>query len=298
MLALTGGLAYLSEPLNPFHPGPLISLQPAQQYSYICEENERLFLNPYETLTNLKYPLRREIAAMRGPSDIGRIAKRAIFFARANASGARPLFKDPFAFFSTRWFVEKVGVTPVIAVRHPAAVASSLKRLGWRFDFAHLLEQPLLMEALLAPYAKKIETLARSPADAVTHASLLWRMIYETLARFRGQCENIIVVRHEVLSSSPVEHFSRLSSALSLPFDRETANRIRAFTDERNPPELDREQPKSVRLNSRASLANWEQRLTKEEIHRVREITDGIADLYYPDLEAEASVPVPYRGSP
>jgi hypothetical protein len=298
MLALAGGIAYLSEPLNPVHPGPLISLKPAQQYYFICEENDGISLNLYETLTSLKYPLRREIGAVRNARDVGRVAKRSIYFAWANARNARPLLKDPFAFFSTRWLVEKLACTAVVVVRHPAAVASSLKRLGWRFDFRQLLEQRLLMEELLSPYAKQVEALSRSPSDVVTHASVLWRIIYETLPRFRGETNDILVVRHEALSSNPVEHFSNLSSALGLPFDERTADRIRTFTDERNPRELAQKRPNSVRLNSRANLANWQHRLTREEVRCVREITEGVVDLFYPTFEAKPSAMSLYPSLP
>jgi hypothetical protein len=296
MLALAGGIVYLSEPLNPVHPGPLISLKPAQQYYFICEENGANLLNTYENLTSLKYPLRRELAAVRNPRDVGRVLKRSIYFARARARNARPLLKDPFAFFSTPWLVAQLACSAVVTVRHPAAVASSLKRLGWRFDFTQLLEQPLLMEGVLEPYKEKIEALSRSPSDVVTHASLLWRMIYETLPRFRAESKDILVVRHETLSSSPVEHFKNLSSALSLPFDAKTADRIRAYTDERNPRELDHGRPNSIRLDSRANLANWQHRLTKEEIRRVREVTDGVVDLFYPSLETPPSASTLHPG--
>jgi hypothetical protein len=289
MLALGGGVAYLSEPLNAYAPGPLISLTPAHQFQYIAPENEERFLKPFESLVALRYPWKNEVAAIRTPRDVRRILRRSRRFVQVSKGSSRPLLKDPFAFFSIPWFIERLASTPVVVVRHPASVASSMKRLGWVYDFKNLLGQPLLMDGLLAPYRREIETLSREPADSVTHAAVLWRIVYGTLPRFTDQFQNILVVRHEALSSSPVEQFGRLSRSLGLPFDEETAERIREFTDDRNPAELDRADPHSVRVNSRANIWNWQRRLTKDEVKLVREATEGVVELYYPGFQADPS---------
>jgi hypothetical protein len=288
MLALGGGIAYFSEPLNSYAPGPLISVTPARQFQYIALENEGRFLKPFESLIALKYPWMNEVAAIRTARDLRRVLRRARRFRRVSTGSSRALLKDPFAFFSIPWFSERLACTPVVVVRHPAAVASSMKRLGWRFDFNHLLGQPLLMDGLLAPYRREIEMLSRSPADSVTHAAVLWRIIYGTLPRFTDDSHDILVVRHEALSASPVEQFKRLSCSLGLRFDGETAERIRGFTSDQNPTELD--EPHSVRVNSRANLCNWQKRLMKEEIQLVREATEEVAELYYPGFESDPSV--------
>ena len=289
MLALGGGIAYLSEPLNAYAPGPLISLTPAHQFQYIASENERRFRKPFESLVALEYPWVNELAAIRTPRDVRRILRRCRRFAQVRRGTSRALLKDPFAFFSIPWFIERLASTPVVVVRHPASVASSMKRLGWVYDFKNLLGQPLLIDGLLAPYRREIETLSREPADSVTHAGLLWRIIYGTLPRFTDQFQNILVVRHEALSSNPVEQFERLSRSLGLRFDEKTAERIREFSDDRNPSELDQGEPHSVRVNSRANLWNWQRRLTKEEIKLVREATEGVVERYYPGFEADPS---------
>jgi hypothetical protein len=71
--------------------------------------------------------------------------------------GRRTLIKDPFAVFSTAWFARKLNFKVVIAVRHPLAFVSSLKRLNWPFDFQDLLDQPLLMRDHLEPFRSQME---------------------------------------------------------------------------------------------------------------------------------------------
>ncbi len=52
-----------------------------------------------------------------------------------------------------------------------------------------------------------------------------------------------------------------------------------------NPSELSRKKVHSVRLDSRANLHNWKHRLSAEEIARVRQLTEEVAYLYYPDVD-------------
>ena len=56
-----------------------------------------------------------------------------------------------FAVFSAEWFARQMGFRVVVIVRHPLAVVSSRKRLGWRFDLDELLAQPLLLRDWLTP---------------------------------------------------------------------------------------------------------------------------------------------------
>jgi hypothetical protein len=36
-------------------------------------------------------------------------------------------------------------------------------------------------------------------------------------------------------------------------------------------------------LDSRASIDNWKKRLSPQEITRIREMTEGVSDLFYSD---------------
>jgi hypothetical protein len=290
MLALTGEVAYLSEPLNPYSSGPLLSFKTSRQYSFISHKNEESFLNTYDLLTNLEYPLIREIQAIREPRDILRVGRRALLFTRARRRGARALLKDPFAIFSIPWLRERFAYIPILTVRHPAAVVSSLKRLGWRFEFDQLLDQPLLMEHLLAPYESEMESLRRSPSDIVTHGSLLWKIVYSTAQTFQREYDAHLY-RHEDLSSDPLGGFFALYEIAGLQFNENIAGAIRDFTDSRNPTELRIDRPNEFRLDSRANLSNWRERLPRDEVNRIREMTEGVVEQFYPDFDNSTSQP-------
>jgi hypothetical protein len=49
--------------------------------------------------------------------------------------------------------------------------------------------------------------------------------------------------------------------------------------------ELSRKKIHDVRLDSRANVANWKKRLNEDDIKRVREMTNEVAELFYTDAE-------------
>jgi hypothetical protein len=287
MLSLRRDVTYLGEPLNPYIAGPLLSLERKYQYTYICEENESDYLHAFEDLTSFGYPLVSEVRAARSAADVLRVGKRAAVFASARIRDARPLVKDPFAFFSAPWLGRRLGFRVVILVRHPGAVADSMKRLGWSFDFRHVLDQPLLMQDLLAPWEDEMRD-QLGTEDIVAQASLLWKIVYSTAARFRSEQNTFLFVRHEDLAEAPVAGFAALYEELGLEFDSRIARTIDEFTDERNPREQRSGEAKAVRLYSPSTAAGWKQRLSEVEGDQVRHITDGIVGLFYPE-ESPAS---------
>jgi hypothetical protein len=282
MLSLADDVIYLDEPLNPYIPGPLLSLERKYQYTYICEANEDLYLKAFEALRSFEYPLLRELRAARSTANILRVGKRTARFAAARLRGARALIKDPFAFFAAPWLARQLSCRVVVSVRHPGAVAASMQRLNWGFDFSHLLEQPLLMADMLAPFEDEIRAAVRRPDDVLGQASLLWKLVYATADRFRSEFPDFIIVRHEDLAADPVQGFASLSAELGIDFDQSMAATIREFTDDRNPREQQTAEAKALRLDSRATTETWKTRLTEGDRKRVRAATAGVIELFYP----------------
>lgn len=195
----------------------------------------------------------------------------------------RAVLKDPFAVFSIPWFAEKLGVQTIVTVRHPAAFASSLKRLNWPFDFKYLLAQPLLMRDHLESYRREMESLPSD--DILGQASLLWRMVYRFVADLQPARPDLRVVRHEDLSVDPVGGFRDLYAFLGLDFSSRVRQTIKNSSSADNPKEVSRSKVHAVRLDSRANLYNWRKRLTAEEVTRVRKMTEDVSHLYYADQE-------------
>jgi hypothetical protein len=288
MLAAGPRTAYISEPLNLWHRPGVLSAPVQNWYTYICPDNEAQYLPAFQQTLHYRYHLLSEILSLRSLKDIGRMGRDLGIFLGGRLRRQRPLLKDPFAVFSAPWFADRLGCRVVITVRHPAAFASSLKRLNWPFDFNHLLAQPLLMRDWLEPYRNEMLRLAGEQAtasgDILEQASLLWRVVYQAVAQYCQGSAQFQVVRHEDLSLEPLQGFQRLYSSLGLEFSSQVQEAILASSNSENPGELSKRSVHAVRLDSRANLHNWKRRLTREEIERVRRLTEDTAALFYPEI--------------
>lgn len=283
MLALSGQLAYVSEPLNVYHRRGVLDAPVEHWYRYVCAENEGDLLPAFRQTLRLRYHLSRELLSLHSPKDFLRMLRDWGIFAWGHLRSQRPLLKDPFAVFSAEWFAERLGAEVVIVLRHPAAFVSSLKRLGWSFDFNDLLAQPLLMRAWLEPFHKDMEALAGAPADIIAQGCLLWRAIAHTALELKRRHPTFHLLKHEELSLDPMTHFKDLYEQLGLPFTPRVQAGIRRATGAGNPSEVSRRWIYSTRLDSAANLENWKHRLSPEEIARVHDLTADLADELYSD---------------
>ncbi|MBV6403008.1 MAG: hypothetical protein CNIPEHKO_03330 [Anaerolineales bacterium] len=274
--------AYISEPLNVLHRPGVLRAKAKHWYQYICDDNEAEYLAPFEELLDYRYHTWSEIKSLRSLKDFLRMGRDFKIFYDALEHGQRALLKDPFAVFSMPWFAKRFDFKIVVTVRHPAAFASSLKRLGWNFDFNDLLDQPLLMRDHLESYRGQMQAI--NADDVIGQASLLWTMIYRAV-HTQGQLNrHLIIVCHEDLSRDPVNGFRDLYAALGLDFTSHAEEKIRTSSSSDNPTELSRRKTHSVKMDSRASVDTWRSKLTADEITRIREITEDSARLFYPDI--------------
>jgi hypothetical protein len=287
MLAAGGEAAYISEPLNVLH-RPGVMLAPVNHwYSYICKDNEASYLAALNETLRFHYHALAEIKSLRSRKDALRMGRDLGTFLSAKLRRQRPLLKDPFAVFSVPWFIRRLNCQVVIVVRHPAAFASSLKRLGWNFDFADILQQPLLMRDWLEPYREEMREMQQCPQDVIGQGSLLWNMVYQTVAHCRERFPQIRVVRHEDLSLDPPRQFQSLYEALGLTFNPRARKAILNSSSSENPSELSYKSVHAVYLNSHANLQNWKKRLDAQEIARLRELTQATAADFYPQASWE-----------
>ena len=287
MLAASPQLAYISEPLNVLHRPGVLSASVKHWYTYICQANEDQYLPGLRQALAFRYHTLAEIQSLRSRKDVGRMLRDWSIFIRGHLYGQQPLLKDPFAVFSAPWFAERLNCRVVITLRHPAAFASSLKRLKWKFDFSDLLAQPLLMEHHLEPFRAEMEALLSAPQDVIGQAGLLWRMIYQVVAGYQETQPGFILIRHEDLSIDPLAGFRPLYAGLALAFTPQVAAAIQRSSSSENPSELSKQAVHAVRLDSRANLENWKRRLEPGEIDRIRRLTQDLAAQFYPDFDWE-----------
>ncbi len=135
---------------------------------------------------------------------------------RGGEETQRALLKDPIAFFSAPWLANTFDADVLLLVRHPAAFASSLKRLGWGFDFRNLTSQQELMDGPLAAHADELRAAEAADLDIIDVAIVLWRVFNSVALTYRADHPTWLVRRYEDLAGNPVEAFRALYSDLGL----------------------------------------------------------------------------------
>ncbi|MBV6395876.1 MAG: hypothetical protein HFACDABA_01463 [Anaerolineales bacterium] len=294
MLA-AGGYAYVSEPLNALHRPGVMSAPVGKWYQYITRENEDEYLRAFQKTLALRYGLLAELKSLRSPRDLLRAGRDLAVFFHGRIFRRPALIKDPFAVFSLPWFAQRLNCRVVVTIRHPAAFASSLKKLNWPFNFRDLLDQPLLMRDHLEPFRADMRRVAAD--DIIGQAALLWKMIYAVVQQGstlegavsagprREEYPSVLLLRHEDLSRDPVAGFARAYESLGLAYPARVREMIRNSSGSENPAELSSRKTHSVKLDSRANLENWKKRLTKDEIARVRALTEETSRHFYADMK-------------
>lgn len=289
MLAAGSQVAYISEPLNVWHRPGVMRVPTKKWYTYICKENEQEYVTAFEETINFRYHPWLETRSIRSIKDFVRMGRDWGTFLKGKLLSQVPLIKDPFAIFSIIWFIDRFDCRVVIVVRHPAAVISSLMRLGWKFDFKDLLEQPILMMDWLEPYRKEMESLRNTPADVLAQGSLLWKMIYQFVETLRNKIPDLTIVRHEDISLDPLGSFELLYQTLDLEFSQQVNKSILRSSGSFNPGEVSPDAVHSIQVDSRANLENWKQRLSGAEIQRVHKLTSEVAEFYYSEQDWQVS---------
>lgn len=281
MLAASKQVAYISEPLNVWHrPGVLRAATP-HWYTYICNDNQIEYLPAFQELLQFNYHTSSELKSIKSLKDFGRMCRDWYVFWNGRRHIQIPLIKDPFAVFSLEWFGKTIGSRIIIIVRHPAAVASSLKKLGWDFDFRDMLDQPLLMRDLLNRFRNDIEQEIVAPGDLISQSCLLWRMVYTSVHEMSMRFPEFIVVRHEDISLEPLAAFEQIYQKLNLEFTAEIQNEVLSASSGRNPEATSMKTVHSVHIDSRANIKSWGKQLSQREIDRIQELTADVAPIYY-----------------
>ncbi|HEY6074893.1 MAG TPA: sulfotransferase, partial [Anaerolineales bacterium] len=224
MLAAEDGVAYISEPLNVLHRPGVMRAPIKHWYTYICADNEDQYLPALREMLEFDYHLGAELRSLRSRRDLLRMVRDFHSFFVGNMHGERPLLKDPFAVFSAPWCSQRLDCQVVITVRHPAGFASSLKWLGWAFDFSDLLAQPLLMRDHLEADRDAMQNM--DPNDIIAQSALLWKLIYRTVHEYSQAHPEFHVVRHDDFALDPVACFRDLYGALGLRFSAAAERKI------------------------------------------------------------------------
>jgi hypothetical protein len=280
MIASHPGVHYVKEPFNPDYQPECPSWH---QWRHVTDEDAAAFRAYLRRQFAVRHSWWEDVRTRAHPRRFVGATLRALDAWRRRLAGSRPLMKDPTAFFSAEWLAQTFDMDVVVLIRHPAAFASSVKRLDWPFPFAHLLIQPRLLQTYLAPFADEVRRVCAAPADLVDQAILSWRLIHHVILEYRQWHPDWTFLRHEDLSLRPLEEFAELFGRLGLDFPPQVRRTIQEHSAEGNVKEDAAGRGDELRRDSKANVWNWTHRLRPEEVARVRQGTEDLAHVFYPE---------------
>jgi len=284
-LAHAPGVGMIYEPFNPGHRRGIFRAEVPHWFTYAGGAPPPGLAAGLRRTLGFRYSYAAELRRVRSLRDAGRMGRDAARFAAHRARGARPLMKDPIAVLAAPWLAREFGMQVVVMIRHPGAYAASLRRLNWTHDFSHFLDQPGLVEDLVPELRADIEEFARRPPDVVDQAALLWEVVYTVVDRYRAAHPDWIYVRHEDLSISPAAGFESMCGRLGIEYSAGVARFVAETTSASNPAEAGEGVVHALHRHSAASVRTWHERLTAEEIARVRARTERTANAFYSESD-------------
>ncbi len=284
MIATSPQVGYIHEPFNPSTRQGICGAQFTRQFTYVTDDNADAYWSHLAQTFSFHYNVRGELAGIRGPKDLLRMLRDGLEFRRHRASGVRPLVKDPLALFSAEWLAKEFDMQVVVVIRHPAAFASSVKRFGWTHPFEHFTEQPLIMRDHLAQFEAQVREYATGDYESIDHSILLWRLIYSTVHQYQERHPEWFFVKHEDLSKQPIDGYKKIFDNFGLDFTDHNRATIQDYSMGENPGET----PADVgafKIDSATNITAWKQRLTPDEIFRIREGTADVSRFFFGDDE-------------
>lgn len=190
----------------------------------------------------------------------------------------KTVFKDPIAILSVEWFFQRIGIDVVLLIRHPAAFIASLKVKKWEFDFSNFSDQSLLMNDLLGEYRQEIHFASENKIDIIEQGILLWNIIHSVIWHYSVTYKDKwYFVKHEDLSRDPHEEFRKMFQFLNINYSDKVDKYISSTTRSSRKGNLERD--------SKENIMSWKQRLSKEEIYRIKEGTLKVWPQFYSEAE-------------
>lgn len=283
MLSLGPTVHYVHEPFAPMYERAWVRRPRPPGYLHQTAEDDGVFSSDLAGIVGLRPPWITIARRTGGLRNAVRVSQEAVTTSLSRRRGARALIKDPFALLMAEWLVARTEAEVVALVRHPAAFASSIKRLSWRLRAGWLLDQPSLIEGELAPFRPELEEDRRKTNDLIDHACLVWRVLNTVVLRYEHEHPDWLVLRYEDLARDPAPGFESLYHRLDVPWTSAIQQTILDRNAPRQGADVTPGRRGGTQRDSRKAMTTWVHRLTSDEVVRIRRQTADLADHWYSD---------------
>jgi len=249
------------------------------------QENAAEFQPAIEEMLALRHRTWSHLKRCKTAKDAVDVLARGARFRLARLTTSRSIIKDPLALLSSPWLAHEFRAKVIVMIRHPAAVVSSFKRLNLCVDIPGLLRQRLVMQRYLEPMRAELEQFVRLDPNIVDTSAMLWKALYFAVQPFREQHPDWMFIRHEDLSRDPLAGFEKICRYAGIEFTPAILQAVLDSDDVALPQELDTSLAFTTRRNIKLNVSSWKNRLTADEIERIRRRVQDVSREFYTDEE-------------
>jgi len=278
-LGAASNIHLVIEPFNPNRSLGIRLLREVKWYEYISNENQNSYSEFLDGFVHYTRPNFRDLLR----TDQDRIMLSRYYLKNLVVRRRRSpqlLIKDPCMTFSAEWFVNRYLARVVMLVRHPAAFVQSMMDRHWVLDFKNILEQPLLLRDHLSWYETQMRSFSEVDSNSIAQQCLHWNMIYDTIVRYKQDHKDWVCIRHEDFCIDPLESFGQLYQQLELPVTNAVRQTIESNSSANR---LDGRWSTDYFRDSKRIVKKWKERLSEEDIHLIRDLTEPVASKFYTD---------------
>ncbi|PSN20048.1 hypothetical protein C7271_04115 [filamentous cyanobacterium CCP5] len=228
---------YIHEPFNPQCGLPGIDRWDPYRRVALQEPEDYAFHRQVQGIFSYDFALRTLVPTYDRPHK--RVLKRLLgsrgpvylAVAKLNPFHRAAVIKAPIGLLLTEYMYHHFQVKPVIVIKHPVSVMTSLQRVNWWPNPSQVLDQPQLIEDY---FADDMDFVERQWDDPVLAIAAYWRIIHKVLLAQAERYSSWQVVSHEALCEQPVATFHRLYQNLDLPWSAGIERHIRHLTEQKN----------------------------------------------------------------
>lgn len=228
-------------------------------------------LSAWTRLTALSAAQRRSLRlAYRGlnPYVYSRYGHRQLL---APLPGTQVIVKDPFAMLSLPIIVATTGAVPVLVFRHPGAVLSSYRRMGWSADVDEI-DSALPGQLPMVDAAPAESDPSAGDVREAADMARFWVVLNTQSLRDIESMGNALVVAHEDVTLGGATAMRRLYGLLALPWSASVESAVRQAADTDRSPKKGPAGLHDFTRSPEDVAGSWRKHITEAELQVVERI--------------------------
>jgi Sulfotransferase family len=190
------------------------------------------------------------------------------------------IYKDPLASLSANFLTKRYKLKTVVLLRHPYSYYYSMKKQDWGANpYSNFFAQKSLYQNMTREYEI---ILKKHENNTALYSLIEYIVVYKELLKYNTE-ESFCFIRHEDLSSKPINVFEDIYKFCELNFNEKIKLYIYKNTNSSN--HSDTKVVSKTKRDSKSLINNWKGKISKEEMSLIKELTFDCIKNIYPENE-------------